>query len=468
MHNLVHITSLPTQKCALEFSGCYTLLHIKKPQHPSESTEALPQRYWGIGMEQSKSNKPLSAASINSLKPGNSLLDAGEYRGLRVECGLSGAKTFVYRYRSPVSNKVKRLKLGRYRGTNLTGESLGLSLAEARVEFQNLKAQRDAGVCLVERKRAQVAEEKSIKPELTIELMVTNYLSNCIDGKRTNKAATECRRTLYGDAVKVLGRRLATEVTTQEVLDMIEAIINRGANVQAGNVLRELSAAFDYSLPMDALNPCDKAKRMLKRKRVRLNSKRGTRVLNDGELATFLKWLPGSRFTVGQKGVMHLTLLTGCRSGEVCSLKWKDLDLEAGIWRLNETKTGVPREVQLSNQAVTLLLAQQRLSAFGGHVFLNINGSKVKQKTISETAWRLRSKNQMLDIDDWTAHDLRRSVRTGLARLGCPSDVAEAVLGHSPKGIEAVYNLHGYEKECGLWLQTWCNHIDALQGVLTS
>ena len=38
-----------------------------------------------------------------------------------------------------------------------------------------------------------------------------------------------------------------------------------------------------------------------------------------------------------------------------------------------------------------------------------------------------------------------RTVRTGLSRLGCPSDVAEAILGHSKKGIEGTYNLHGYE-----------------------
>lgn len=414
-------------------------------------------------MAQVKSNKPLSTLSINSLKPGNSLLDSGEYRGLRVECGNTGQKTFIYRYRSPVTDKVKRFRVGRFQGNKLGSESLGISLAEARVEFLSLKAQRNAGVCLVERKKAQEIETDSAEIDLTIEQMVENYLSNCIDGKRTTKSAAECRRTLYGDAVKKLGSLVASKVTTQEVLDMISAIIDRGANVQAGNVLRELSAAFDYSLPLDSLNPCDKVKRVLKRRRVRLNSKRGTRVLNDGELAEFLNWLPGSRFTAGQKGVMYMTLLTGCRTGEICSLQWKDLDLDSGIWRLNETKTGVPREVQLSRQTITLLVAQQRLSASDGFVFTNINGSKVDQKSISETAWRLRAKNQMLNIDSWTAHDLRRSVRTGLARLGCPSDVAEAVLGHSAKGIEAVYNLHGYEKECAKWLQVWCDHIDVLQ-----
>lgn len=59
-------------------------------------------------------------------------------------------------------------------------------------------------------------------------------------------------------------------------------------------------------------------------------------------------------------------------------------------------------------------------------------------------------------------HDLRRTVRTGLSRLSCPAEIAEAVLGHSKKGIQGTYNLHAYEKECAEWLQKWADHLDAL------
>lgn len=49
-------------------------------------------------------------------------------------------------------------------------------------------------------------------------------------------------------------------------------------------------------------------------------------------------------------------------------------------------------------------------------------------------------------------HDLRRTVRTQFAAMGCPSDVAEAVLGHMQPGIEGVYNVHRYDAERRLWL----------------
>ncbi|WP_332112440.1 tyrosine-type recombinase/integrase [Vibrio parahaemolyticus] len=86
----------------------------------------------------------------------------------------------------------------------------------------------------------------------------------------------------------------------------------------------------------------------------------------------------------------------------------------------------------------------------------------VAQKQLSENMWRMRQNNTMLSIPQWTAHDLRRTVRTELARLGCPTSVAEAVLGHSPKGIEGTYNLHRYENECREWLQRWANFLDSL------
>jgi integrase len=52
----------------------------------------------------------------------------------------------------------------------------------------------------------------------------------------------------------------------------------------------------------------------------------------------------------------------------------------------------------------------------------------------------------------WAPHDLRRTVRTQLAALGCPSDVAEAIIGHIQPGIEGVYNRHDYAPERRAWL----------------
>lgn len=138
-----------------------------------------------------------------------------------------------------------------------------------------------------------------------------------------------------------------------------------------------------------------------------------------------------------------------------------DVDLEKGTIHLKETKTGIERYVQLPEQAVTYLKSMRMNS--DKYLFPSqVTKLPIQQKYLTECAWRLRKEGKMLDIPDWSPHDLRRTVRTGLAKLGCPNEVGEAILGHSRSGIEGTYDLYGYESECKVWLQKWADHMGSL------
>jgi integrase len=156
-------------------------------------------------------------------------------------------------------------------------------------------------------------------------------------------------------------------------------------------------------------------------------------------------------------------LETGCRSGEAIAAEWQHFNLDAGIWHLPETKTGTPRQVKLPRQTVEWLSAARLTDAGGTHLCPSPNGGHVQQKSISEAAWHIRKAGKMLDIPSWTAHDLRRTARTGLAGLGCPPPIAEALLGHTKGAIVAVHDLHQYFDEGGEWLQRWADHLDTLR-----
>ncbi len=120
--------------------------------------------------------------------------------------------------------------------------------------------------------------------------------------------------------------------------------------------------------------------------------------------------------------------LDGCRTGEICNMAWKDVDLEKGTIHLRETKTGVERYVQLSDQAIDFLKVLRLTS--DKYLFPSQATKKpIQQKYLTENLWRLRENGQMLDIPHWTPQGLRRTVRTGLSRLQCPNEVAETVLG---------------------------------------
>lgn len=51
----------------------------------------------------------------------------------------------------------------------------------------------------------------------------------------------------------------------------------------------------------------------------------------------------------------------------------------------------------------------------------------IQQKYLTECAYRLRKDGKMLDIPDWSSHDLCRTERTGLAKLGCPNEMGEVI-----------------------------------------
>lgn len=418
--------------------------------------------------------KPLSFKAVEMMKPGDKdKADVGENRGLRVSCGATGVKSFFYRYTSPLTGKLAQVKIGNFPQT---------SLAAARLKLHELKLLRQEGRCpATELKKDKLqrgieAEQAKI-PELTVQGLVELYLTERIEDRKTKdgkvipgarkpKGQAEVRRTLYGDAVKSLGTRNAAEITRQDVINLINGIVARGATVQAGNVLRELSLAYEFAIGLGRFddsfaNPALLAKSSLRQTRIKLTNGRGTRVLSEDELAKFLKWLPGSAYTPTIKNVLRLTLWTGCRTGEVCNMAWKDVDLEKGTIHLRETKTGVERYVQLSDQAIDFLKVLRLTS--DKYLFPSQATKKpIQQKYLTENSWRLRESAQMLDIPHWTPHDLRRTVRTGLSRLQCPNEVAEAILGHTRGGVEGIYNLYKYDAECRKWLQVWADYLEKI------
>ncbi|EKN5096612.1 tyrosine-type recombinase/integrase [Yersinia enterocolitica] len=427
-------------------------------------------------MTDKPAGKPLSSKAIEMMKPTDkNKADTGENRGLRVTCGASGIKTFFYRYTSPVTNKLSQVKIGSFPQT---------SLALARMKLQELKLIRSEGRCpaseLKDEKQRLLEESQRPKAAvLTVEGLVELYLTERIEDRKSNdgkiipgarkkKGQKEVRRTLENDAVAKLGARVAAEITRKDIVELVNGVIERGAKVQAGNLLRELSSAYEFAIGLGRFddnfaNPALLAKSSLRQTNIKLTCERGTRILSEKELAKFLHWLPGSAYTPTIKNVLRLTLWTGCRTGEVCNMAWEDVDLNKGTIHLRETKTGVERYVQLSDQAIDFLKIL-RLNS-DKYLFPSQATKKpIQQKYLTENSWRLRESGQMLDIPHWTPHDLRRTVRTGLSRLQCPNEVAEAVLGHTRGGVEGIYNLYKYDAECKKWLKIWADYLDNIFG----
>ncbi|WP_411751921.1 tyrosine-type recombinase/integrase [Serratia sp. (in: enterobacteria)] len=419
--------------------------------------------------------KPLSTKAIEAMKPGDKdKADTGENRALRITCGATGVKTFFYRYTSPLTHKLTQVKIGHFPN---------ISLALARAELQALKQVKNEGRCpAAERKvtkqqkhQEELAAQKAV---FTVRDLVELYLTQRIEdrkgkdgkiikGARKLPGQYPCRCMLVSNVVDKIGDCAAQDVTRKNVIDLVMAVVDRGANVLAGNMLRELCAAYEFALGLGKLdenfaNPALLAKASLSQAKMKLTSTPGKRVLSENELVQMINWLPNSVYPVNVKNVLQLTLLTGCRTGEICSIAWQDINLDSGTIHLRETKTESERHVQLSQQAIQFL--QSLETKTGQFVFPSkLTRKPIQQSALNLAAGKLRRNGKMLDIPSWTPHDLRRTVRTGLARLGCPNEVAEAVLGHSRKGIEGTYDLYRYDRECKVWLQKWADYLDTLK-----
>jgi integrase len=65
----------------------------------------------------------------------------------------------------------------------------------------------------------------------------------------------------------------------------------------------------------------------------------------------------------------------------------------------------------------------------------------------------------------WSVHDVRRTVATGLQRLGVRLEVTESVLNHisgSRGGIAGVYQRHDWATEKHAALDAWAAHVLAI------
>jgi integrase len=113
----------------------------------------------------------------------------------------------------------------------------------------------------------------------------------------------------------------------------------------------ELSATWEHAMACglmpDGSNPWAK-------QRVAPAGKKD-RVLSDAEVTALVGWLRSNGLNPTARDVLLLTLGTGCRSGEVVSMRVADLDLERGEWRLPTSKNGLGRTVYLNAWILAIL-----------------------------------------------------------------------------------------------------------------
>ena len=143
-----------------------------------------------------------------------------------------------------------------------------------------------------------------------------------------------------------------------------------------------------------------------------------------------------------------------------------EIDMKAGLWTIpsHRAKNGVASLVPLSRDALTVIGGlehkgdSEKLFPARGN---GINGPSGFSKTMTRIRDAM-AKQAERPIPHWTLHDLRRTLATGLQRLGIRLEVTEAVLNHvsgSRAGIVGVYQRHDYFDEKRQALDAWAREV---------
>jgi len=395
--------------------------------------------------------EPLTAAIIADMQPGEERGDA-QCAGLRVRCSASGRKVFFYRYRAK-DGALREIRLG----------DVGpLTLAKARDAALKKRVERDQGKDpqLEKRKEREEATRERVVQRYTVNDLVDDYVKEALSKQ---KRGAEAERLLRKYFLPVFDGKPATELTRRELQDELIRPKMLKHPRTATTILSRIRCAYAHAIDQGRL-PDQLAPPTLGIKGA--SQVRRRRALTDAELAKFLKWLPHSPYSRLVRESMMLVLLTGCRSGEIVAGRWRDVDLERGVWTIRETKNGEPHDVMLCQQAIELLGYRKGIDK----VFLFPStkaGQHVKQKALGLAQYTARHMEPDTGAKDpievpWTVHDLRRTVATGLARLGCPRVVQDRILNHVDNSVAAIYDRHSYDAEARTWLQKWADHMDAL------
>jgi integrase len=350
--------------------------------------------------------------------------------GLALRVTEHGHRAWCFHFRSPRDKKRARATIGSCPAT---------SLAAARGKALEARGQVEAG----SDPRLVLAGQATAG--MTISGLIDAYLAD--PEKAALRSRAEIERRLRRNVLPTLGQIKLTELRRRDVRNVTDALLRRGVKTEAMRVFEDVRALVRWAVQNEYLetNPLDG---MVKPAEATVS----TRVLSNDEIKTLWQGLPESLVRSEQcQRIIKLCLITAQRVGEVAGMTRAELDLKAREWRLdaNRTKNGHAHIVPLSDLAIEIIEQAMADATKRDEVF-PCNGGSLSPVAVARTILRANNDGRF-GIAPWSAHDLRRTTLTGMARLG----IAPIVLGHianhrstTRAGVTlSVYSHYDYAKE---------------------
>ncbi|UPJ69893.1 site-specific integrase [Bradyrhizobium sp. 187] len=354
--------------------------------------------------------------------------------------------SFGVRLRGGRSSFVVQYRIGRKQRRESLGDVRKLELKDAREIARKRFAQVELHIDPVaDRKRLQAEQAADADTFLKA---AEEYLEARVSKMRPNTYIAAKRYLL--DHCRPLHKRAVTKVMFEDVAGLLRDLVRDHGPTSAARARGTLGAFFVWCMRQAKVkgNPVIGTENPVEGKEPR------DRVLTDDEIRAI--WDQCGDDDFGR--IVRVLLLTACRRDEIGSLRWSEIDLDTGklTFPKERIKSKRPFVLPLPDAAQEILRQVPRRhgreTVFGGgpsgfnawsYNTLRLNAA------ITTTAGK--------SLAPWRLHDLRRTVRTRLGKLGVLPHIAELVLNHAghKSGIGGVYDHHTYEAEIGEALRKW-------------
>lgn len=401
----------------------------------------------------------INKSSVDATNPGAGEVNLWDDRiaGFGLKVTPAGAKSYLFQYRlGGRAGRTRRYSIGKH--GSITPEA-------ARKEAERLATLVRQGVDPQQEK--QEAARKAV--DLAFKPYAARFVEDCLK-VRWKASYRDGEALLNRYAVPILGNKPLHEIGRADIRAVLNPVRRKVAT--ARNLFAVLRRLFRWAVnegdivlsPITGMEPPP------------LPTRRD-RALSDAELR--LVWLAGEKLGYPFGPLFRLLAITGQRLEEVSGLVWGELDKASTTWALpaDRAKNGNASQVPLSALAVAELDALAKRTGRRakdwprtGFVFsttgeTSVSGhSRAKRRLDREVAALAAREEYQAVIAPWRLHDLRRTLATGMQRLGVRFEVTEAILNHvsgAKSGVAGVYQLHDWAPEKKTALQSWSDHLTA-------
>ena len=344
-----------------------------------------------------------------------------------------GARSFFVMYRTADGRRC-RLTLGTYPA---------FSLAQARDLAKEKLRLISVGV---DPREAEPGDRGVTFAELAAE-----YLER--HAKRKKETWRDDERRLRVELLPEWGHRRAREIKRRDVILVLDRVADRGAPISANRLRALISTLFNFGIGRDLVehNPALKVPRPG-------TERASDRALADDEIRALWQALARSDNLL-MAGILKLRLLTGQRTREVARMRWEDI--RGALWQLPKefAKNGRAHNVPLGPMALEVLEELRPITGTGHWVFASPRKPNAPIVQIRRFAQEAARESGVAFV----ARDLRRTISTGLTRIGVPQLTVSKLLNHTIPGVtDRHYDRHTYDPEKRHAVAVWDAHVQRL------